>query len=201
MVFLNWLWYILWYPGIGDPSVMGRLTVLAYLGTAGACLASCFHQPLVLQPEPQYRKFWFVLAAMFFVLGLVKQFNLLSRLTAMFSQLAWNGDWYISRWPVQFVAILICLFLSILAVFLLRHGWRYSPLALIGFGFLLLLVSVRAISFHYIDLFLNWRLAGVKINWILEYSSIGCVSIAAIWTLRQRKTRPASLENKQIRGA
>jgi hypothetical protein len=190
MDLLDLLQYIVWYPGIGDPTIIGRMTVVAYLGTAVLCLLCGFIHPAFRHGNHKRRQFWFSLAGMLFLLGLIKQYNLLSRLTAFFRQQAWEGNWYASRWKIDFVAILISFLLSIMVMVLLKHGWDSYRVASIGFGFLLFFVLFRATSFHYIDQMINWRLAGIRVNWILEYSGIGCVGMTAMLTLgRHRQYR------------
>jgi hypothetical protein len=179
----NLLWYLLLYPGTGDPSLVGRMTVVAYLGVAMLCLACGFGIP-IQRRKIQPRRFWFALAWMLFLLGIVKQFNLASGLTETLSKVAWQGGWYGSRRIVQLAAILIGLLLLALAVFaLLKYRWPIQPMVWIGIGYLLFLVFARATSLHDIDLWLNWQPAGVKVNWILEYAGIGCIGMASVLTI------------------
>jgi hypothetical protein len=49
-----------------------------------------------------------------------------------------------------------------------------------GLAFLLTFVVVRAISFHHVDQFLGWQLAGVTMNRLLELTGIALVLAAAL---------------------
>ena len=60
-----------------------------------------------------------------------------------------------------------------------RRAWRTAGLALIGTGFLITFVIIRAASFHHFDEFIGFVVGGVRMNWVLELGGIACVAIAA----------------------
>ena len=61
-----------------------------------------------------------------------------------------------------------------------RDFWRTHALLSAGLAFLLTFIVVRAVSFHHVDMFLGTRIAGLRMNWILELTGIGLVGAAAL---------------------
>ena len=70
-----------------------------------------------------------------------------------------------------------------------RHT-RELFLPIAGLALLLSFVLIRAASFHHMDQFLRFRLAGLKMNWILELGAISLVAMAAA-RHRRRPKAPA----------
>ena len=58
----------------------------------------------------------------------------------------------------------------------LRRAWPMVA----GTVFLICFVAIRAASFHHIDRFIGIRLAGMRMNWILELGGIGLVAYGAV---------------------
>jgi hypothetical protein len=56
-----------------------------------------------------------------------------------------------------------------------------------GLFLLLTFIVVRAISFHHVDEFIKVRVAGVRMNWLLELSGILLVMLAAVSELRAER--------------
>lgn len=167
---------IKWRPGIGDPTFMGWLTVLAY--AAAALLAW-----LAWKKSAPRSKIWLGVAILMAVLCLNKQFDLQSLFTDLGRELANHGGWYGKRRGVQKWFVL-----SVVAgagVFSCWFAWRFRDflkhhkLLSAGLLFLLTFIVVRAISFHHFDVFLKTSFVGLKMNWILELSGIFLIAIAA----------------------
>ena len=99
-----------WIPGIGDPSFMGWLTVVAYFATAWLCYrasrrASGHDSDPYAQPEPKVAWVWLGLALLLTALGANKQLDLQSLLTQIGKDMAHAQGWYKSRRVVQAIFV------------------------------------------------------------------------------------------------
>jgi hypothetical protein len=203
----GWVGY--WSPGIGDPNVMGWLTVVAYLSAAYLCfsvhrkwLASAGPTikgrtwgPVALALLGQRRRLaalpvavrmsalWKALAIGLLLLGINKQLDLQTALTEFGKILANRQGWYEQRQRVQidFIIGVVLVGLWMIGSVLLLAG-RNLPrlgLALVGIVFLCCFVAIRASSFHHVDHLLGTDLGGLKINWIMELGGIALVGLGA----------------------
>ena len=178
-----------WQPGIGDPTFMGWLTVLAYLITAFSCLICAFSHRFLspLQRVNRIRWLWGFFAIVLLVLGINKQLDLQSLVTVIGKEVALSQGWYQQRRIIQaqfiigiVIAALILLSVIGRAIYAERRTYR---LALLGLMFLSCFIVIRASSFHHIDSLLRWQLVGFRLNWILEIGGIACIATAAIRTI------------------
>lgn len=204
-----------WSPTIGDPTVMGWFTVLAYFLTAWLCLLAFntekrgpkrpYRQTVpalfrVLRkgwPHPPDRArravLWLFLAIVFFFLGINKQIDLQSLVTQVGKTLALEQGWYDQRRIAQ--AILIGLVLVAGVASLLMLGWLVRGelsdfrLPLAGLTFVVVFVVIRAASFHNFDELLDFKLCGARMNWIMELTGIGIVTAGAVRRLRRGRLR------------
>ena len=188
-----------WQPGIGDPTVMGWVTVAAYLAAAIACQRAARREP---RPDGTRRTrpaaFWLVLAGFMVALGINKQLDLQSLVTQIGRDVIAGLDLYRQRRALQAGFILavglVC------AVALVAFVWAAKPLlhrrwpALLGMLFILGFVVIRAASFHHVDAFLAARVGGMKWNWILELGGIAVVGLAALRIASGALPRPARPE-------
>lgn len=200
-----------WTPGIGDPTVIGWLTVVAYFLATWLCMRAFMvekagparpylksiaallrvvrrHFPR--PPAPARRAaLWLVLAMTLAMLGVNKQLDLQSLLTDIGRVMAHRDGWYEQRRTVQ--ATFIVLVLLGAAGGMAGLVWLVSGhvadfrLALGGMLFLMVFVLLRASSFHGMDTLIGTSFAGVRVNWVLELSGIGIVGYAAARRLRQ----------------
>ncbi|MGA0418420.1 MAG: hypothetical protein ACO3P9_00165 [Phycisphaerales bacterium] len=167
-----------WTPSIGDPSVMGWITVGGYLLAAAACLWWAVGTGRGRRTVPV------AIAAIAAALAINKQLDLQSLLTQTARDLLEGADLYESRRTLQ--AIFIGVFASggvaVLGVMLWwsRRRMAESGLALVGLATLLVFVAIRAASFHSIDSGLGQELAGMRLNWILELGGIGLVGMGGL---------------------
>lgn len=171
-----------WHLGIGDPTVMGWVTVLAYLWAAYLCFR------VAQSSTPQevvkgVKAFWMMLGAMLLLLGINKQLDLQTWLTFSGKRIAQAQGWYEQRKYVQAVFIAgIALCAGAAAWWgwrIMKHQARELWLPLAGFCALLGFVVIRAASFHHVDQMLHFSLAGFKLNWLLELGGIGIVIAGA----------------------
>jgi hypothetical protein len=186
-----------WQAGIGDPTLLGWLTVAAYLAASLVCGRAA--AAVVVGDHPRRGRpavFWSVLSLILFFLGVNKQLDLQSALTELGRDLAQEQGWYDQRQGVQVLFIVLIAALGSAALGAIawtaggvRGAARERLLALMGLVFLLAFVVVRASSFHNIDRLLGVQLGGVRLNGILELGGIGCVGVAALWSARAPSPR------------
>jgi len=192
-----------WHPGIGDPSVIGWVTVVAYFIAALLCFrALLLHLDRArTAPNPRDERllalFWGLLLCAMLVFGVNKQLDLQTWFTEVARDLAKRDGWYEVRRRYQVVFIMVIGlvgFTSTVAVaLLLRHVLHRVLGAVIGLGALATFVVVRAASFHHIDLLLGR--GPVRLNWVLELGGITCVAVSA-W--RQKRLVRARLDRPSI---
>jgi hypothetical protein len=171
-----------WRPGIGDPTVMGWVTVAAYFTVAVMCLrqASAFR---FRRGDRGRLIFWTALAGLLVLLGVNKQLDLQTALTLTGRRIAIAQGWYEHRRAVQLVFVGIVAISGAVGFTLMwklvrAHG-REVRVALAGFLLLLCFVVVRAASFHHFDNVINFRMGGVRMNWVLELGSIAVIAAGA----------------------
>ena len=190
-----------WQPGIGDPSIIGWVTVGACFITAFLCCLCLFQRTTSRQQFLQNLHnywLWGLLAVILLLLGLNKQLDLQSWLTEIGRDIAQKNGWYNQRRNVQiqFIVLLgINLLLLLVAIaWLTWKTFRNQPsqiiansLALGGLTFLICFVLLRAASFHHIDRFISADIIGIKMNWLLELSGIFLIAAGACWNLLSRR--------------
>ena len=177
-------WVGNWSPGIGDPTFLGWLTVVAYLVAATLCyrLRGRFSSSADSLRRRE-RLFWSGLAATLFFLCVNKQLDLQTAMTELLRQIALEDGWYGVRRRFQ-LGFIVAMVLSLpLASFAFFRVARRFPLStrLAGFGMVTIavFVVVRASSFHHVDLLLGERFLFLRMNWILELGGISIVLASA----------------------
>jgi hypothetical protein len=181
---MNEGWIGAWSPGIGDPTVGGWLTVLLYVLAAWGCHAvlQSARQGRILLEENE-RTVWRLLFWAMVALGINKQLDLQSALTELARMQAREQGWFEQRQRVQhaFIAAVPVVGLTALAALALLV-WK-APVQTLwtcaGAAGLVVFVAIRAVSFHHIDEWLGWRLAGLPLNWILEMGSLVVIGSGA----------------------
>jgi hypothetical protein len=174
-----------WSFVIGDPSFMGWLTVVAYFFAAGLSYL-VFRNSGDLFPQPTLRKqkaFWLVMAVTMFALGINKQLDLQSFMTAIGRYYAIRGGWYGHRQIIQGLFVKFIVLSSgcsvAFLVWYLRDTLKYNGLAICGVCLLAAFIAIRASSFHHVDIFINSTILSLRINWIIELSGILMVALSA----------------------
>src|SRR5689334_3062959 len=150
-----------WELGIGDPTVVGWVTVGAYFIAAVLCWA-CARRYWKLQgPERNVGRFyWTTFTIALVLLGINKQLDLQTWFTLFGKHLALSEGWYEKRRTFQAtfigaVALSGAASLIGLRVLISRAS---SPMrwALFGGVFLVCFVIIRAASFHHVDQMLGF---------------------------------------------
>lgn len=165
-----------WSPQIGDPSVLGWLTVLAY-AVAALLSARC------ARVQPEDRRFWQVLALLLAALCVNKQLDLQSAMTATARCIALAEGWYDDRRPFQIRVIKTIVaagFLGLcVAIWHFRAALPRIRLAMVGTALLVTFVAVRAVGFHDVDTLIGLHVGPARMNWILELSGLVLITINA----------------------
>ncbi|MCB2073863.1 MAG: hypothetical protein KDE49_09150 [Novosphingobium sp.] len=177
-----------WPAGIGDPTLIGWLTVAVYAGAALACALTARAAKPILAATKLYcrhdRVFWLVATVIFVFFGVNKQLDLQSLFTELARKVAYEHHWYDERRYYQKIFIEVLLGAAILTGLALIWGFRRSrapvKIAIAGLACTGAFVVLRAASFHHVDLLLGGRLAGVRWNFILEVTGPAIVATAAL---------------------
>lgn len=168
-----------WHPGIGDPTLIGWVTVVAYGFAFLFCAAVVRREPIGVG-----HRFWYIVSILMLCLGINKQLDLQTWFTEFGRDTAMSQGWYAYRRVAQIVFIAGLLLLSLsCAVGMLRWARladRYAVRAAVGVALLLAFVLMRATSFHHIDAVLGLEVAeSVTFNAALELSGVCLVGWAA----------------------
>ena len=144
-------------------------------------------------------RFWTILAFALAVLGLNKQLDLQSFLTAFARGLANSEGWYDRRREFQKLFVvtisLFALFGAATTLVLLRKSSWQIRAAAAGFVLLGAFICVRAASFHHVDRILNSGILGARFNWIIELGGISLVAVSAFGAARTPRRNPSSVRN------
>jgi hypothetical protein len=173
-----------WRPGIGDPTVLGWVTVAAYLVAALGCFRAAWREaPAALGLPARPARFWLVLCGLLVLLAINKQLDLQTLFTQTARDLLKSVRLYGERRPLQigFIAFVALVCAGAVSVFFwsARKMFRARWLAFVGTVFIFGFVTVRAASFHQVDVFLAARIGGMKWNWVLELGGITAVAVSA----------------------
>lgn len=178
-----------WSPTIGDATIGGWATVGAYGLGALACIARAYlltRQPSDVRQISGFspQAIWLCFAAFLLALGVNKQMDLQSALTAFGRCLAFDGGWYEARRLVQGLFILGLLASAAIIGWAAMRRMSTFPaelkLAVFGAFLLGLFIILRAASFHHVDFFLKSDVGVIRWNWLLEIGGIVVISLAAL---------------------
>ncbi len=181
-----------WSPAIGDPSIMGWLTVLAYFVCALKGMQVYRSNSRIFNPPAKRQiHLWLGITLIMIALGINKQLDLQSFFTASARYFAWQQGWYERRQVFQEFFIItigilgVCGMSALIALY--HNVIRLHALAIIGLCSLGVFVLIRASSFHNVDAFLGAQWLGIKANWGFELTGIALVYINARQLLRKRR--------------
>jgi hypothetical protein len=175
-----------WSPKLGDPGLMGWVTVAVYLMAAAAAAAVAWRgQPATRRTRE--RLFWALAATLLLLLAVNKQLDLQTFLTELARCHAETHDWYEQRRIIQRDFILAIAAGGLAVIYLLRRmlrgTLRRTGVALVGLGFVTTFVVIRATSFHYTDVLVNTYVFGVRVSGVLEIVGPVLVLLNAQWLL------------------
>src|SRR6218665_85264 len=131
-----------WTPGIGDPTVMGWVTVVAYLGATVLCALCAMQESRRDGGTTKISRatIWWVLTGIMLFLGINKQLDLQTWMTEIGRDMAHAQGWYEQRAKVQvaFIAVLGAgaLLVMLWLVLAFRKASAEARLGLAGLAFL-----------------------------------------------------------------
>lgn len=182
-----------WKPAIGDPSLMGWMTVGVYAVAAVLSFVVVARQPFPHVTRKTETRFWLLAAVALTLLCINKQLDLQSLLTASVRCMAKSQAWYQERRILQFAFIAGLVGIAavgfVLCLLSLRNTLRRTALPLLGLSFVALFVVIRAASFHHVDQLINSRILFMRMNWVLELPGPLLVIASALWLLRSSRIR------------
>jgi hypothetical protein len=180
-----------WQPKIGDPNLIGWLTVVFYLATFGLCVKVVLG---VQSTTAAARLFWLSLCFLMLLLAVNKQLDLQSFATASARCVAKIQGWYRERAAFQFAVILsfatTAMIVGFFCLWVLRRDLKRNFLALLGLTIVLGFVMIRAVGFHYFDILIGIKVGPIRMNNILELSGLILISLNAVFLLKSEAMPP-----------
>ena len=180
-----------WRPGVGDPTIVGWITVLSYFAVflLSVLCAKSYGRRNPNEITHAQHRIWWVIAFVLLLLCINKQLDLQSLITDIGRVYARRQGWYDHRRMVQswFIACVVFsgFFSLLLAWRALRNAWQENCLTITGLIFLVGFVVIRAASFHNMDRFLGGFFWGLKMNGALELGGIFTIGISAATKLKR----------------
>jgi hypothetical protein len=167
----------------GDAGTLPWVAVAGYL--VGAFL--CWRQSRTVATRRE-RLFWLFAALVMLALGINKQLDLQTALTAWGRQMARDGGWYAERRAFQrnfIIASIVSLSVLGASVAWFVRGLRLPVFVTLG-GLTMLgvFVLIRAASFHHFDTALRAPVLGLRLHVVLELAGIAVVIFGAILASR-----------------
>lgn len=170
-----------WSPQIGDPTIMGWLTVALYF------IASVLSVLVFYKRSGTRGIFWLFLSAVLFALAINKQLDLQSALTATGRCVAQAQGWYAERRAFQLKFIIsiaaVSFLIALLLFWMMRRELRKIWLALAGISLLIAFIAIRAVGFHHFDQFIGYTIGSIRMNWALEIGGIAMIGANALYLL------------------
>lgn len=186
---------IQWRPGIGDPTLVGWLTVVVYAVAALYCIRVVRGSERLFTQQVGRQVFlWRLLALVLVLLCINKQLDLQSLLTHAARYYSKQHDLYNQRRLFQKLLVIGMLAMSVLTfitgVIIYRKVLRPNVLAMFGIVFLMAFVVIRASSFHHMDRLISTTLVGFKMNWLLELGGLVLIICNARALLKRKDAAP-----------
>jgi hypothetical protein len=172
-----------WTPGIGDNNFFGWLTVGVYIFAAYRCAVAARNGQFPPATQRREQTFWWICTGLLLLLAVNKQLDLQSLLTSVARCFAVDQGWYEDRRAVQrwfIFAVGAAGALTVITIGIaMRRTFARTGLAILGMGFVCTFVAVRAASFHHVDILIDTRVMGLRLNWLLELPGPLLILVAA----------------------
>ena len=180
-----------WQPGIGDPTVLGWGTVVAYAVSFVLCVLAC--RKARGTTTRRTASLWAILAAMMLLLGINKQLDLQTWFSQVARDQIMNRGLYDQRRAYQGAFILAASLVGLTTVgglgfVAIRRRWPLLPVA--GATFLISYVIIRAASFHHVDHIINMSIPGARLSSVIELFGIATIGFAAVRALKPSRISP-----------
>lgn len=182
-----------WQFSIGDPTLIGWLTVIGYFSAVFFAFKIFFYAGNIFDDEfvKKQKSFWLILGLVMLLLGINKQLDLHTLLTAIGKYYAQQDGWYEHRREIQLYVIggvLIALVSVLLLFFYQMKGILIANMsAIIGLTIILLFIIIRATSFHHIDFIMDIYIVNIRLDMFLELIGISAIDILALDLLQKNK--------------
>ncbi len=169
------------------------VSFLSYALAAGLCflLVSSARADCTSRSETVQFRAWKIICPAILLLGLLRPFEVHSRITEVLRTSAMTSGWYAERAAQQMDLLLILAFLFIVAAaFFLFETRRWRASTRIGAGaalYLAGLLVLNILSLHGLDRLLGRSFAGIPLRWMFDFAGLGA-AIAAAYAFR-RATR------------
>ena len=169
-----------WKDKRGDPTIIGWFITLLYL-LVSVISFYLLRRIKVINPDIEYKWFWFGAGILIFLLGINKQLDV-QMLFADFARLyAKVSGMFENRKPFQqkIISLLATIGISIFA-FMIYKLWNAPKrmwMALVGFCILFSFPLIRLVSLHSIEALLYSSLLSVKVVDVLEIIGITIIFI------------------------
>ena len=180
-----------WHPGIGDPTAVGWLTVVAYAVAAyfayrayRNCVAHAHtlrdRAPAEAHAQRLLASLWLLVLVAMVLLGINKQLDLQTLFTQTMRAIFFRLDLYEQRRKFQVAFIGAIAGVAMLTVVGLTYVfWRVLRRAIgavIGLAVVVSFVVIRAASFHHVDLYL--KSGPFPLNVFLELGGVIVLAVA-----------------------
>ena len=186
-----------WSPGFGDHTLLGWVTVLAYVAAFIVAIRVYLSSETLFSEYVIRQKYlWLGIACLLLFLGLNKQLDLQTLLTSIGRNIAYRDGWYRDRRAFQLVFVSVALVGGLATMFAMLFIYlrviRQHLLAILGVCLLIVFILLRMSSFHHLDELFRVRLAGIKIYWVIEWAGIGLI----VWNAKRLRKRLRAYENR-----
>lgn len=176
-----------WVAGIGDPSAMGWITVVAYLIAAGLAWRNAAAARRTAVPAG----FWLLICGLMVLLGLNKQLDLQTWFGQTGRDMALQQGWYEQRSVVQGVFIVALALAAAGMLWTLRWHWealwKEYRWVFGGLCLLAVFIVIRASSFHHTDQFIGLGLGSTTLGRALELGVAAIVAACLRWHAMHRR--------------
>jgi hypothetical protein len=196
-----------WSLGIGDPTVLGWVTVAGYLVAAWLChrasLVPSSDAAHARSTAWRERLLWRILVGILLALGINKQLDLQSAMTELLRIVARGQGWYEFRREYQ------AAFIETLAIVtlvgwggLVALSWKMSrsvKIAAMGLCSLGAFVLMSAASFHHVDALIRHKGFSLGLDWTMELGGIGAIAFGAVHRMiRSSPAPPTAVRRTQV---
>lgn len=184
----------LWTIGIGDPTLVGWVTVVVYFFVALICLKATFTpNPSSINNIPNQGKsikiFWLSLTIILVFLGINKQLDFQTLLIQLGREFAKSHGWFEYRRTIQLMFIITIGLFGITTLVVLFRAFHNScstiKIALTGSIILFTFIIIRASAFNHISELIHINLLNLEINDILELSGLAVIGFGGYRFIRK----------------
>ena len=198
MIIFKTLPYVNWYSRMGDPTAVGWAITIAYFIVTVLCWQAGLKEKTInvnIQ-KPERHVLWFGLSIFLLVLGINKQLDLQTLLTALGREIAQADGLYESRREIQLIFVILfalfCFSSFVVLSWWLRGCWRRYWIPLLGVALLVSFVVIRAASFHHVDYLVRKSsiIGPFSMKYIVELGGILVVGFGAVQSLYRTYKAP-----------